>query len=727
VRRLRATVAALTVLLLLATGLGGYATVQSRRLGQQLALAGARSLVGQAQQLANRRPDVAELLAVAAYRMTPTPDTVSAVTRLASRERQVDKIVVTGAGPVLAARFDPVDPNRLALYGPDAITIWDLTRAAPVRHWPSAGVIGRTAESPDGRAIPVQEENGDLVLWFPADDRTVRVSDADLRYDPNQLGMAFSPDGNEVAVCDPHRIRVWETATQRLRATVTDDQETCDIGFTATNQLATVHHGAVVVRNVDTNQVTAPAGPGPGTPPTDPGAGASLIVAPNGHSAIVETWGSGSPKMTVWDLDHLSPLGDVGDNQLGDVFFMPDGRQALVGYPPSVALVELASRRQVTVYSRDDGSYSSPPGPFYGGSQFSMSADGRRIALPAGGDTVAFLDTAGEASLPAAEGAAQVAAPADGPVVVLSVASSGEVTAQRSSGGAPVVVVPASPTPVDSSSQQRLSPDGRHVALLSGQQPDTVVVADITRPEGPATRLTSGGGDVAALAFDPAGGRLLAAADGSAVTVWSVDGTRHARVALKDGMRASGVTVSPDGTRVAVYDTAGNALLGNTASGETEPFPIRSVGAMSFSPDGRWLGVSTDTDLRIWDVALGRETRVRLPIDPSSPEVRFSPDGAYVAASRTLDGISRTSVWRVDDGALVGDVAGSASDVAFLPNGRRLVVAGSSGGAGSSDVSLAAFDAGSAVDRICRLMGRDLTAAERNQYARDLDNVSACP
>ena len=177
---------------------------------------------------------------------------------------------MTGVGPVLAARFDPVDPNRLALYGPEAITIWDVARGAPVTRWPSAGVIGRTTTSPDGRAIAVQEENGDLVLWFPADDRTVPVPDADLRFDPYQLGMAFSPDGDELAVCDPQRIRVWETATQRLRATVADDQETCDIGFTATNQLAAVHHGGVVVRNVDTNQVTAPAGPGLGTPPADP-------------------------------------------------------------------------------------------------------------------------------------------------------------------------------------------------------------------------------------------------------------------------------------------------------------------------------------------------------------------------------------------------------------------------------------------------------------------------
>ena len=222
------------------------------------------------------------------------------------------------------------------------------------------------------------------------------------------------------------------------------------------------------------------------------------------------------------------------------VFFRRDGRQALVGYDASsVALVDLASRRQVEAYSRDDGStFGGSSVQFYGGSRFSMSADGRRLALPAGGDTIAFLDTAGDAGLPAPDGAAQVAAPADGPVAVLSVESSGEVTAQRSPGGPPVVVVPASPT-ADVGSQLKLSPDGRHIAFVNGQQPDTVVVADTTRPESPATRLTSGGGEVTALAFDPGGGRLLASADASTVTVWSVDGTLRARVPLKDGMRAS--------------------------------------------------------------------------------------------------------------------------------------------------------------------------------------------
>ena len=146
VRRLRATVAALTVLLLLATGLGGYATVQSRevakqsrQLARQVALVGARSLIDQAQKLADRQPDVAMLLAASAYRMARTPEAVSLVTRLATRERQVERIVATGAGQVLGARFDLVDPNRLVLYGPDAITVWDVAGRRAVRHWLGPG------------------------------------------------------------------------------------------------------------------------------------------------------------------------------------------------------------------------------------------------------------------------------------------------------------------------------------------------------------------------------------------------------------------------------------------------------------------------------------------------------------------------------------------------------------------------------------------------------------
>ena len=109
---------------------------------------------------------------------------------------------------------------------------------------------------------------------------------------------------------------MWETATQRLRATVVDDEQTCGMGFTAANELAVVHPDGIVVRNTDTNEVTARADFAP-PPDPGPGPGTSFTVAPDGRSAIVGTWVSGSPRMTVWDLDPLKPLGDFGGNQSG--------------------------------------------------------------------------------------------------------------------------------------------------------------------------------------------------------------------------------------------------------------------------------------------------------------------------------------------------------------------------------------------------------------------------
>ena len=49
----------------------------------------------------------------------------------------------------------------------------------------------------------------------------------------------------------------------------------------------------------------------------------------------------------------------------------------------------------------------------------------------------------------------------------------------------------------------------------------------------------------------------------------------------------------------------------------------------------------------------------------------FSPDSSYVAAPRLSDNYLRTSVWRVDDGNLIGEVGGYATDVAFLPDSQR--------------------------------------------------------
>jgi WD40 repeat protein len=268
---------------------------------------------------------------------------------------------------------------------------------------------------------------------------------------------------------------------------------------------------------------------------------------------------------------------------------------------------------------------------------------------------------------------------------LVGVDASGGVVAQGGGLGTDLVAVTQGSTAAAGTDVHPvLSPDGGHVATR-GERPDEIVLAAVGAATGLARRLSAGGGTLTAQAFDPAGGRLLAAVDASAMTVWRVhDGSVAARVPVPAGVRVSGVAVNGAGTLLATYCPAGNAYLSDTASGESSTLPMRGVRALEFSPDGRWIGAVTDTDIRIWDVGLRQESPVRLPggalaldgvADVSLAPV-FSLDGAYVAAPRLSENNLRTSVGRVTDGSLVGEVAGYASDVAFLPDGRGVAVVG---------------------------------------------------
>ena len=90
VRRLRAAVTALTLLLVLALSLGGVALRQSNRADNQSRLAQSRLLASQANSLVDSQPDVALLLAAAAYKIEETTEAVEALTRMASEVRHVD-------------------------------------------------------------------------------------------------------------------------------------------------------------------------------------------------------------------------------------------------------------------------------------------------------------------------------------------------------------------------------------------------------------------------------------------------------------------------------------------------------------------------------------------------------------------------------------------------------------------------------------------------------------
>lgn len=646
-RRYRLVLTAVTAALCLALAAAGLAVGQWQSAVTAQHLAQSRQLAAQSGALLDSQPDLAALLAVRAYRTSPTREATAAV--YAAAALPLRKRLIGGTAPVDSLALSP-DGSTLATHSRDGkLRIWELPGGRLRHTFTEYGVSEVVTFSPDGHTLAVATagDRGELVLWDPASGRKLRtfaIPDGSVR------GMAFSPDGRTVAAASAEAVRVWDVATGRTRHRFTSHPDPQAVTF----------------------------GPDGRT------------VAAAGRDGLVRVWDVATGRVRT---THDSQVEGVA------VRFSPDRRTyAVVRTDGSVQLREVATGTVRHTFKDVSA----------GLDEVAFAPDGRTLAVPGPEDTVRLWDTVSGAERAAVTAGhhgrgMKVALSSDGRTLVTSSNSGPAIRVYRLPADPPQTTLPG---PAGTYiGDLAFSPDGRTVATVRQGPPgrgsvqlwdagtgdrETALALDTDLAPGgkqlPVTVLRLG-----VVGFDPTGRALAARVVKDRATKNRVIEVREVATGRLRRSRALGavdtaVFGSPDGTRLAIVDSEGSVRMWNLSTGVLHTVRTghgQTVRAVAFTPDGRTLAVvdiEADGDqVRLLDAGTGRAQRTVKPSTGSPLSLAFTPDGHTLATAGGSSGSVKT--WDARTGRLQDSfrVGGEVASLAFSPDARTLAASSARG------------------------------------------------
>ncbi|MCX5166153.1 trypsin-like peptidase domain-containing protein [Streptomyces sp. NBC_00264] len=220
-RRINTALAGLLVLALIAAGTAFWQR-QTALTAQKDAVtaqreAQSRQLAAQSTALIDTNPDLASLLALRAYRISPTREATSSL--YAAAALPLRNRLTSGGAPVYSVVFSP-DGKTLATDSDDGtVRLWDTTTdgtsSEPRAELTGNGSVNSVGFSPDGKTLATDSEDGTVRLWDTTTDGTSFKPRAELTGHPSPVNsVVFSSDGKTLATGNEDgTVRLWDTTT----------------------------------------------------------------------------------------------------------------------------------------------------------------------------------------------------------------------------------------------------------------------------------------------------------------------------------------------------------------------------------------------------------------------------------------------------------------------------------------------------------------------------------
>lgn len=235
-RRLRTLVKALAALTVACLAVTSVAVVQRRTAVRERQVAESRQIAVQAQDLSASWPDDAGLLAVEAYRMSPTAEARGALLSTAAY-KPARTVLKDHRGPVRAVAFS-ADSSLFATAGDDHAVLLRTTSSvdAPVTLSQHNGAVRALAFQPGGTVLVSAGDDRRIVLWDTRTHLPLRT----ITVESGVRALVFTADGKTAAVATADgAVTLWRTDEWTRTDTVVH-------ALGAVNALAVSDNGSVL-------------------------------------------------------------------------------------------------------------------------------------------------------------------------------------------------------------------------------------------------------------------------------------------------------------------------------------------------------------------------------------------------------------------------------------------------------------------------------------------------